>query len=199
MGKFKYNEDSRIHTLGGKVIPSVTQVIEPVTDFSMVPLNVLARKTELGINFHKAIELHHLNDLCFDSLDPDLVAPMETYIKWWPTRRDYETALAETPAVNSIFEYCGKPDISTLDGIYDFKLRVFNPITDTLQMAGYSKLGISAWPRHLTCVCFDIKGGIKVHDAKHKQAWGMFRLLLEAKRDNINIDNEIKLWKGSFK
>ena len=60
---FVYNEETRIHTLGGKIIPSVSQVIEPLSDFSKIPKAILARKTELGTQFHDAIHAHLEDDL----------------------------------------------------------------------------------------------------------------------------------------
>lgn len=70
---FNFDEASHTYTLGGVVIPSVTQVLKPIApDFSMVPPAVLERKRALGVAVHLACELEDDGDLgeCDDVLTP---------------------------------------------------------------------------------------------------------------------------------
>lgn len=62
--------DAPTHTYRwhGVVVPSVTQVLEQLTDFSMVPRDVLERKRQIGTWVHKAIELDLADDLDENSI-----------------------------------------------------------------------------------------------------------------------------------
>lgn len=61
------------YTLNGRVLPSVTQITSPLSDYSMVPTEVLERKKIIGSAVHLACELHDsggvdestIHDLCF--------------------------------------------------------------------------------------------------------------------------------------
>ena len=61
------------YTLNGKVLPSVTQITQPLSDYSMVPHEVLERKKIIGTAVHMACELHDaggvdestIHDSCF--------------------------------------------------------------------------------------------------------------------------------------
>ncbi len=200
MYKFVYDEVGRNHTLNGLPLPSVTEIISPLSDFSMIPPAVLQRKCELGINFHRAIELHMEDDLVMDSLDPDIVKPMETFIEWWDREsEDIHDAnvVIEEPCFHSELEYCGKPDLEVQGEdavLYDFKLRPYNTVTDTLQMAGYDKC-LMPVRRELKVLSFDIKGKLKIYDAKNSQAWPMFQAMLLHWKDTQKLNKLLKTWK----
>ena len=200
MNHFIYNEDTRIHTLDGRVIPSVTQVIAPLSDFSMIPPKVLERKCELGKEFHKAIELYMLDDLVMDSLDPDIVKPMETFIEWWEQERNKNIfVVAEKPYCHLTLKYCGKPDIVMMNGVYDIKLRLYNKTTDPLQMVSYEHLLHNEIDRFgdkfKRVLSFDIKGKLKIHDARNSQAWPMFQAMLKQWKDTQKFNELLKTWK----
>ena len=70
------------YTFNGEVVPSVTQILQPLMDFSMVPADVLKAKQELGTAAHLACELYDLDDLLEDSLDPAIVPYLEGWKKF---------------------------------------------------------------------------------------------------------------------
>jgi len=178
MSNFIYNEDTRIHTLDGIILPSVSQIIEPLTNFDNIPVKVLERKKQLGIYFHLAIELYALDDLRIDSLDSNLIKPMNSFIQWEKSQDDRKSAIYEKPLHHKTLKYCGKPDRISDTRIIDFKLRRYNPITDCLQLEAYRHM-VNHETRALWTVCFDLEGKISVHDAYHSQAWAVFRKLLD--------------------
>ena len=63
-----YDDDAHTYTLAGRVIPSVTQILKQVVDFSMVAPDILERKCAIGSVLHMAIALDHADDLDYDSL-----------------------------------------------------------------------------------------------------------------------------------
>lgn len=199
---FIYNEETRIHTLNGKVIPSVSQVIAPLSDFSMVSASVLARKTELGNQFHEACHLHIIDDLLFDSLDPDLVKPMNTFINWWSgfsDNYDNSNIVPETPGYHKTLKYCGKPDLEIQDehfpALFDWKLRGYLPVVDTLKLEAYNHM-LSRKNYDLWTVCFDLEGGFRMHCSRNKYAWGIYRKLLERYNSELEFHETMNKWKG---
>ncbi len=195
MNEFIYNEDTRQHTLGDKVIPSVSQVIEPLCNFEGIPEDVLERKTELGNQFHEAIRLHLLDDLDFGSLDPDLVKPMNAFIHFWRYKNFPMVGFhIEKPIYHPTLKYCGKPDLITTTGILDWKLRPYNAVTDILKLEAYKHM-VPLTKRERWTVCFDLKGNMTMYKSQHPKAWGIFRRMLERYNSEHKFNELMEAWK----
>lgn len=65
--------DAPTHTYryNGALVPSVTQILAPLTDLSMIPPAVLERKRNIGTWVHEAIELDLADNLDEDSIEDD--------------------------------------------------------------------------------------------------------------------------------
>lgn len=193
---FVYNEETRIHTLGGIEIPSVTNIVAPIgVDYSRIPQGVLRQKRELGINFHRCIELFLKNDLDEDSVDEALEAPMRQFKEFWTDdefkdRKPPMFLEIEKPLCNKKLKYCGKPDLITEDTIYDWKLRKYDPVSDPIRMAGYELLLPDFPPRRKVVVEFSLDCGYLVHEVEDRQARGMFRKMLNNYWEQINRDKK---------
>ena len=202
--EFFYNEETRIHTLNGKIIPSVSNIVEPLSmDYSKVHPGKLARKKDLGIAFHECIRLFLADDLDEDSIDEELIIPMRQFKEFW-TDDEFKglpsvtiTAI-EQPFCNEKLKYCGKPDLVTEDAIYDWKLRKYDPIADPLRMAGYAGLISDFPPKRKIVVEFSLDAGYRVHDADKKQAWPMFRKLLDWYWKKQEFENLCENWRKSI-
>lgn len=193
---FTYNEESRIHTLGDSIIPSVSQVIQPLTDFSGIPEAVLQRKRDLGIQFHEAVRLHLLDDLLFESLDSDLVLPVKAFIKFWSDMKaPFSNLTIEESLCHSRLKYCGKPDLVTPTAIYDWKLRPYKPVTDILQLEAYKHM-LKGFKGDRWAICVTLDGKLTMHKAQHRQAWSVFRQLLERWYSEREFNKLIGAWKG---
>ena len=204
--QFVYNEETRVHTLGKQIIPSVTQIISPLVDYSRVPPDALEKKRQLGLAFHKAIALYIRDNLNWDSLDERLIKPMEGFSMFCNTRikgnylwRQTGRQLAvEVPLCHPKLKYCGKPDLVTSKIIYEWKLRPYNLVADPLQMSGYQLL-CGSEIEHLTVVCFDLDGDYKEYDVRNIQARAMFRKLLDRYKSEQKFNLLIKQWKEFVK
>lgn len=73
MSELTFNDELHEYRLGGVVVPSVTQVLGKLHDFSMVPRDVLEAACVRGTIVHRLCEYHDLNDL-----DPSSIG------EWWP-------------------------------------------------------------------------------------------------------------------
>lgn len=197
--KFIYNEETRVHTLGKHIIPSVTQVIAPLCNYDNVPARTLNHKRDLGLTFHAAIKLYLNGDLDENSIDPQLIKPMEAFDTFWADQFIGETFLyeIEIPIYHSKLKYCGKPDFVTDSTVYDWKLRPYNKVTDPLQMAAYKEL----YPQvnELVVVCFDLEGNYRVHHAFNTQAWPTFRKMLDRWKSEQKFNLLLDKWKEAQK
>jgi hypothetical protein len=66
-----FDEPSHVYRYDGTVIPSVTQIIAPLSDYSMINPEVMKRAQELGTAVHRMTELHDRDDLEEESLDEE--------------------------------------------------------------------------------------------------------------------------------
>lgn len=101
----------------GEPVPSVTQILQPLVDFSRVPPDVLRAASEFGTAVHKSCELDDLGDLDETSLDPALACYLEGWRKF---RREHACTweLIEQPVYHPALRYAGTPDrIGRIDGV----------------------------------------------------------------------------------
>lgn len=106
----QFDEATHTYTVGGRRIPSVTEILRPLYgDFRFVNEDLLNYKSELGTAVHRAIELHVLDGLDFSSL----VSPVAEYFAQYLA---FETdsgfkRLASERRVYSALGYCGTYDL----------------------------------------------------------------------------------------
>mgnify|MGYP001617759133 CR=1 FL=1 len=204
MSEFVYDENHKNHILNGKKIGSVSDIVEPVSkDYSKAHPRKLERKRDLGTAFHECIRLFLRDDLDEDSIDEDLIIPMRQFKEFWTGDGDKEP-----------------------NAIYDWKLRRYDPVCDPLRMVGYEGLTqhltsdvriieeafcneklkycgkpdmiTGKPPRKLIVVEFSLDAGYRPRDADKKQAWPMFRKLLEWYWKKQEFENLLENWRKSI-
>jgi L-ascorbate metabolism protein UlaG (beta-lactamase superfamily) len=74
-----FREDIHEYRYGGVVVPSVTQILKPLVDYSHVPADALEKARQEGVAIHKTVELECKGDLDEDAL-PDWLRP---YLSAW--------------------------------------------------------------------------------------------------------------------
>lgn len=147
MARLTFDHDTHTYRADGKVVPSVTQLLAPLFDFSMVREEVMALAAERGSAVHKATELFDGDDLDETSLDPRLVG----YLDAWKRFRDeakfepFDDGI-EKPLYHPIYGYAGTPDrFGTLKGepcTLDLKTVSRLHAATAVQTAAYQQLGI---------------------------------------------------------
>lgn len=117
MSALHFDEPTHTYKVGGRVVPSVTQILAAVDrDLWRVPTSILEAAAALGSAVHKATELDDLDDLDEESL----AAPVAPYLAAWRRFRA-ETGFApvtiEERLHNAMYGYCGTLDrVGHLDG-----------------------------------------------------------------------------------
>lgn len=109
MSVLTFDEATHTYRFGGNVVPGVTSVLSPLTDFSRVPPHVLEAASNFGKAVHMACELDDLGALDEAALDPALVPYLQGWRKF---SRDYavEWTLIEEPVYHATMNYAGTPD-----------------------------------------------------------------------------------------
>ena len=140
MNNFKFDEESHTYYLDGIKIPSVSEVISPLSDFSNINAAVLENACNYGKAVHKTIELHLKDYLDEDSLSEGLKQPLEQFKRFMGNSYNTTYYTIEKPLYDSSFRFAGTPDLVSDKYIIDIKTRKYNPVTDDLQLAAYEIL-----------------------------------------------------------
>ena len=116
MSGLTFDEASHTYRFNGNVVPGVTSILSPLTDFSRVPAHVLQAASEFGKAVHRACELHDLQELDHNTLDPSLQPYLDGWIKF---SQDHAVAWTciEEPLYHATMNYAGTPDrIGSVNG-----------------------------------------------------------------------------------
>lgn len=109
MADLIFLEDTHEYFYNGEKMPSVTQVLKPLFDFSCVGDEVLEVARQRGQIVHKLCELDDRDDLDPDSVDPAL----QPYLDAWRNfRRDthFTPRRIEHRLINPQYRYAGTED-----------------------------------------------------------------------------------------
>ncbi len=200
---FTFDEENHIYRYKGEIVPSVTQVIKELSDFSGIPPQVLANKSALGTEFHRIIKLHWLDDLLYDTIDKRLAPAFKTFLEWAAPKEDvYRKAISETKMFNEKMWLAGTCDLALPGDLFDWKLRKYIPVTDILQLDGYDTL-LGGSKRKRWTMCFDMKSGrLRQVRSEHDQSHSMFMYMLDYYHsDKKNKSKHLILldgWRGEF-
>jgi hypothetical protein len=109
MNGLTFDEGTHTYRFNGNVVPGVTSILAPLTDFSRVPPAVLEAASQFGKAVHRACELDDLGELDEDQLDAALVPYLTAWRKF---SADYavEWEQIEQQTFHTTMRYAGTPD-----------------------------------------------------------------------------------------
>ena len=197
MSTFEFREEDHSYWLDGQRLPSVTEILRPLKDFSAVPSHILQAACDYGTAVHKMVEIYIEGDLHEEALDPGLVGPLRAFKGWQQEHSHLVNPVVERPMCHPRLGFAGTPDL-IYDGIVvvDLKTRPADRNTDSLQCAAYQELweangGLKGKYEHRV---LELKqsGDYVYTRVNDPQAHGMFRDLLAYHR----IGNTIEAWRG---
>lgn len=148
MAHLAFDEATHTYSFGGVRVPSVTQILEPLYDFSRINRAVLTAKAELGTATHRACELLDNDDL--DEESPEGRAALQHiagYLdgyKLFKQRANPVVLANEQRLYHPVHRYAGTIDRSyEIDGeIWDVDIKTtasMSPIVG-LQTAAYTEM-----------------------------------------------------------
>lgn len=183
---YTFSESDHVHKIGDQIVPGITTVIKPLTNYGMVPEHIMAAACQFGSNVHKAVELFCYGNLDEENLDPTLALPLQGFKDWLKQERiDPADFIVELPMADANLMFAGIPDL-ILDGklIVEIKTRKVNFLTDSLQTAAQQNLWVKnggtrtkEYSHHVLDLRQD--GGFAYTKVNDKQAWPRFRKLLD--------------------
>ena len=140
-----FDEAKHEYRIDGQVVPSVTEIIAPLSDHSRVPAETLEFKRSLGKAVHKAIELYEGADgLDMESLDLQALPYFEGWLKFKRESR-FQAEIVERPYGSAKLRFAGTPDVigsrtECFDELLDVKCTYAMEPATGVQLAGYEIL-----------------------------------------------------------
>lgn len=138
-----FDEQSHTYKWNGVSVPSVTTILSPLIDYSMVHPEVLERGRQLGSAVHRMTELYDLDDLDESSLSPD----MKNYLIGWKKFRentDFIPDTIEKRMFHPKHQYCGTSDrtgvIRGQKAVIDIKKMMSLGAVIGVQLAAYQAM-----------------------------------------------------------
>jgi len=106
----EFDKASHTYRWNGTVVPSVTQVLAPFTDLSMIHSAVLERKRLIGQWVHEGIELDLRDDLDEDTIDDSWLGYFQGWRKF-RTESGFVIEEAEQRVFSKKYNYAGTLDL----------------------------------------------------------------------------------------
>lgn len=139
----EFNEERHEYRYNGEIVPSVTTILKPLVDYSMIRPDVLQAASELGSMVHLTTELYDLGTLDEDDLDPVL----KPYLDGWKRFREevqFVPDTVEKRMYHPTFRYCGTSDrtgaIRGIKAVVDIKkMMTLGPVIGP-QLAAYKEM-----------------------------------------------------------
>ena len=197
---FTFDESTHTYRdVGGVKVPSVSEVIAPLSDFSGVHPELLKRACDYGSNLHKTIELYLSAELDEENLDPHLNNVLEQFKAWVPSFKE-DDWIIEKPCFHPGLKYAGTPDIVCFgEFILDVKSRKCDPIKDILQLAAYEAFYGKPGSHRLIVLELYEDRYKEVDLSNHKLrklAWNYFRYLLDDWHHRAEVAGKLEGWKN---
>lgn len=175
-----FDAATHTYTLNGQRLPSVTQVLAPLYDFSRIPPDVLESARIFGQHVHEACDLFDRGQLDWLNLSPALVP----YVEAWRKFIDDSGAIVIASEMRVVHEQLGYA--GTVDNVLDWKGRTFipdrkstavQPPTVGAQTAAYAQ----AWKAmhggrepERRCIQLNPDGTYRVHAKRDPADWSLF-------------------------
>lgn len=183
MAELLFDPVEHAYTVSGRRVPSVTQTLAPLVDYSMVPKETLERARLLGQSVHRMTELYDLDDLDTDDLADELVPYLTAWIKF-RAETGFVPETIEKRLYHPTLRYAGTPDRSGIirgrRAVLDLKkMAVLGPVIG-LQLSAYQELfrvnGTEVIDRYALGLRAD--GAYRLQSFTDKGDWPVFLSLL---------------------
>jgi hypothetical protein len=182
MNGLTYNDDLHEYRVNGAVVPSVTQILAPLSamEYRGVDPDVMDRAAQLGKAVHRMIELDIAGMLDVDALS-DLLRPY--FVAWRNFRAlsGFRALLSEQRVLSARYGYAGMLDLfGALNGdaaLIDAKRTAQVPRTAGPQTAGYELALRESMPEAVAEVASGPRGGRIKRYALHLQPEGKWTLV----------------------
>jgi len=173
-----------IYRLDGQRVPSVTGVLQAITNFDRVPFDILEAARIFGHHVHKAVDLFNRGVLDETDLDPALVPRLKQY-KRFLRESKFQVVHSEEQVAHRTHGYAGTLDIRGMlhrhSALVDLKSGVV-PRSVGPQTAGY-QAACEHRPRNRYCLQL-MDNDYRLFPLKNGSDFSMFLSCLNVYRFN---------------
>lgn len=176
-----FEPEGHIYRLGGKVLPSVTQVLSLLEDFSAVRPDVLEAARIFGQHVHEACALDLRGRLDWASLDPDLVPYVES-LRRFLKDSGFKIIASECRVVHRAHGFAGTLDLYGLLSARRVQIdiksgampRTVGPQTAAYEQAMLADKGAATQARYCLQLNPEFRCGYKLHPLTQRTDWHNF-------------------------
>jgi hypothetical protein len=182
MSELTFDRETHTYRYGGKVVPSVTQVLRRIDNFEFVPADVLERARIFGMHVHMATDLFDRGELDEDDLDVVLLPYLNAY-KLFLRETGFVVTQSEQQIYNPRQRYAGTLDKrgtwKASTWLLDLKSGAV-PRSVGLQTAGYQQ-ACETKPKRRLCLQL-MRNRYKLHACEDPADWSHFLSFLNVYR-----------------
>ena len=209
MPTLTYNPEKHWYYMDDIWVPSVTQIISPLSSYGNIPARILEKAAARGRKIDEMCE-HHLNG-CLDEkkLSDELKMVLEQFnlfLEAEGSSFDFGSCITKFRGCNDRLKYAGESDfIIPEQAIIDVKCRHLPvmPLTDSLQLFGYEGIWSSNDPKgtkyqHFILSLYKDKyvfTELNKTKKEYNTSKSRFRYLLDKVWADIEFKQNIKNWK----
>lgn len=128
--RLDFDEPSHTYTLDGKVLPSVTQLLKPISDYGGIPESILNKAADRGNYVHKCCEMYFMGTLDEDQIDEEC-APYFHGFKKFLSETGFQIEFTEDRVYHSKLGYAGSLDMIGLLPAIKGKKKQHRALIDT--------------------------------------------------------------------
>ena len=193
---FRLDRVEHRYWLDEEEMPSLTRIIAPLNDFGNVSPVVLSMRAQEGTDIHETIRLWLDGTLDESSLGEGNRIALDLFIEWYESFCSGKLLEYETPTYHRQLKYGTTPDLVFETAIVEIKTRKPILYRDSVQLTAQAKCFPEFPPKELGVLSIDIEGRKSTFQrAEHRQAWGVFRKLLDKYRSDQKIASLVENWK----
>ncbi len=172
-----FDETTHTYRWGGRIVPSVTQVLADLKDWSVIPRDRLARAQREGVAIHKMVEWHLQGTLDVDGL-PEWIRPRHRALLRFLDEHELIVSRQETPLYHEQYRYAGTFDIEAkldgFDALIDVKRSLYGGRITGLQLAAYARLSSPDLRRRRFALQLKDDGTYSLPEFSNPADWGVF-------------------------
>lgn len=180
-----FEEEGHVYRHSGRVVPSVTTVLQEIYPcFDMVNREVLEAAADFGKNVHTAVHLFNLGDLDEESLDANLVPPINAH-KQFLADTGFIVRGAEIRVYDPLRGYAGQIDFwgdwRRSTWVIDVKTATVMPWTVGMQTSAYQN-AMPEKPKKRGCLHLSADGEYKFQPLNEPSDFAQFTSALNVYR-----------------
>jgi hypothetical protein len=176
-----FDADTHVYRFGGRVVPSVTQVLDILNDFEDVNPEVLAHARIRGQHVHAMIDLDNRGQLDEAALDPAYL-PYLTQWRLFLRESGFQVVASEHRVFHKTLRYAGTCDSLIGQGttwVLDVKTGSM-PRSVGAQLAAY-QMAMEPRPRRRLCLALT-PDNYRLHECKSLADFALFQSCLNVWR-----------------